>query len=95
MSHSFLNQKTSCELYCDERSLENGNKSTHPTPETQHMLIYSNMADVDVASVLSAAEKESKEKYKSTEVLKDVEPDLDLGNLLATDHQAIDIRELR
>jgi len=56
------------------------------------------MADsmkIDVASVLSAAEKNTREKFKSTEVIKDIDPDLDIGNLLATDLQPIDIREFR
>ncbi|KAJ7386301.1 Rhodanese- sulfurtransferase [Desmophyllum pertusum] len=59
---------------------------------------YFNMADgmeFDVASVLSAAEKDAKEKFKSTEVVRDIDPDLDIGNLLTTDLQPIDIRELR
>ena len=51
--------------------------------------------EVDVASVLSAAEKDAKEKFKSTEVAKDVDPELDIGNLLATDLQPFDVRELR
>lgn len=51
--------------------------------------------EIDVASVLSSAEKDSKEKYKSVEVTKDIEPDLDIGNLLATDLQPIDIQQLR
>ena len=56
------------------------------------------MADgmaVDVASVLSAAEKDAKEKFKYIEVAKDVDPELDIGNLLATDLQPIDVREIR
>lgn len=60
--------------------------------------VYFNMADsmeVDVASVLSAAEKNTREKFKSTEVIKNIDPDLDIGNLLATDLQPIDIREFR
>lgn len=51
--------------------------------------------EIDVASVLSAAEKNVKEKFKSTEVTKDIDPDLDIGNLLATDLQPIDIRDFR
>jgi len=51
--------------------------------------------EIDVASVLSAAEKNAKEKFKSTEVRKDIDPDLDIGNLLSTDLQPIDIREFR
>ena len=51
--------------------------------------------EIDVASVLSAAEKNVKEKFKSTEVIKDIDPDQDIGNLLATDLQPIDIREFR
>ena len=51
--------------------------------------------EVNVASVLSAAEKDAKEKFKSTDVAKDVDPELDVGNLLATDLQPIDVRELR
>ena len=51
--------------------------------------------EIDVASVLSAAEKNAKEKFKSTEVTKDIDPDLDIGNLLATDLQPIDLREIR
>lgn len=60
--------------------------------------VYFNMADgmeIDVESVLSAAEKDAKEKFKSTEVIKDIDPDLDIGNLLATDLQPIDVREFR
>lgn len=60
--------------------------------------VYFNMADsmkIDVASVLSAAEKNTREKFKSTEVIKDIDPNLDIGNLLATDLQPIDIREFR
>ena len=62
------------------------------------MHVHFNMADsmeIDVESVLSAAEKNAKEKFKSTEVIKDIDPDLDIGNLLATDLQPIDIREFR
>jgi len=51
--------------------------------------------EIDVASVLSAAEKNAKEKFKSTEVRKDIDPDLDIGNLLSTDLQPIDVREFR
>ena len=51
--------------------------------------------EIDVESVLSAAEKDAKEKFKSIEVIKDVDPDLDIGNLLASDLQPIDIREFR
>ena len=51
--------------------------------------------EVDVASVLSAAEKDANEKFKSTEVIKDVDPEFDVGNLLATDLQPIDVRQLR
>lgn len=51
--------------------------------------------EIDVASVLSAAEKNTKEKFQSTEVRRDIDPDLDIGNLLSTDLQPIDIRELR
>ena len=64
--------------------------------------LYFNMADgIDgdldstVASVLSLAEKSNKEKYRSIEVTKDVEPDLDIGNLLATDLQPVDGQEFR
>ncbi|KAL9957536.1 hypothetical protein ACROYT_G039177 [Oculina patagonica] len=60
--------------------------------------VYFNMADgmeIDVDSVLFAAEKDAKEKFKSTEVIKDIDPDLDIGNLLATDLQPIDIRQFR
>lgn len=60
--------------------------------------VYFNMADsmeIDVALVLSAAEKNTREKFKSTEVMKDIDPDVDIGNLLATDLQPIDIREFR
>lgn len=60
--------------------------------------VYFNMADsmeIDVALVLSTAEKNTREKFKSTEVIKDIDPDLDIGNLLATDLQPIDIREFR
>lgn len=60
--------------------------------------VYFKMADgmeVDVASVLYAAEKDAKEKFKTTEVVKVIDPDLDVGNLLATDLQPIDMRELR
>ncbi|XP_058958758.2 ribosome biogenesis regulatory protein homolog [Pocillopora verrucosa] len=51
--------------------------------------------DSTVASVLSLAEKSNKEKYRSTEVTRDVEPDLDIGNLLATDLQPVDGQEFR
>ena len=51
--------------------------------------------EVDVASVLSAAEKDAEGKFKSIDVKKDIDPDLDVGNLLAIDLQPIDLRELR
>ena len=51
--------------------------------------------DSTVASVLSLAEKSNKEKYRSTEVTRDIEPDLDIGNLLATDLQSVDGQEFR
>ena len=51
--------------------------------------------DSTVASVLSLAEKGNKEKYRSIEVTRDVEPDLDIGNLLATDLQPVDGQEFR
>ena len=51
--------------------------------------------EVDVASVLSAAEKDAQGKFKSIDVKKDVDPELDVGNLLAIERQPIDLRELR
>lgn len=51
--------------------------------------------EVDVASVLSTAEKDAQEKFKSIDVKKDIDPELDVGNLLAIDLQPIDLRELR
>ena len=51
--------------------------------------------EVDVASVLSAAEKDAEGKFKSIDVKKDIDPELDVGNLLAIDLQPIDLRELR
>lgn len=51
--------------------------------------------EVDVESLLSAAEKDATEKFKSTEVQKEIDPELDIGNLLATDLQPVDVRELR
>ena len=51
--------------------------------------------EVDVASVLSAAEKVAEGKFKSIDVKKDIDPELDVGNLLAIDLQPIDLRELR
>lgn len=51
------------------------------------------MAPVDVAEVLSTAEKGGKDKLKSTDVAKDVDPELDIGNLLSSDLQPIDVRE--
>ena len=47
-----------------------------------------------VQSVLkSSAEKES--KYKTTEVVKDIEVDIDEGHLLAVDPNPLDIKLLR
>lgn len=51
------------------------------------------MAPVDVAALLTTVEKGSKDKLKSTDVAKDVDPELDLGNLLGSDLQPIDVRE--
>ena len=51
--------------------------------------------EVDVASVLSAAEKDAEGKFKSVDVTKDIDPELDVGNLSAIDLQPIDLRELR
>ncbi|XP_067042982.1 ribosome biogenesis regulatory protein homolog [Acropora muricata] len=51
------------------------------------------MAPVDVAALLNTAEKGAKDKLKSTDVAKEVDPVLDLGNLLGSDLQPIDVRE--
>ncbi|KAK2557135.1 Ribosome biogenesis regulatory protein-like protein [Acropora cervicornis] len=51
------------------------------------------MAPVDVAALLTTAEKGAKDKLKSTHVAKEVDPELDLGNLLGSDLQPIDVRE--
>lgn len=53
----------------------------------------SKMAPVDVAALLNTAEKGAKDKLKSTDVAKEVDPVLDLGNLLGSDLQPIDVRE--
>ena len=51
------------------------------------------MADI-VASVLqAAAEKEA--NFKTTEVVKYIEPELDEGNLLSTDSNPLDFKLLR
>ena len=51
------------------------------------------MADglVDVDSVL----RNAKERYKTVEVHKDIEPQFDVGNLLATDMQPIELKDIR
>lgn len=56
------------------------------------------MADrsgVNVEEVLLAVEQDAKERYKPIEVLKDIAPVLDSGNLLSTDLQPIDLRDFR
>ena len=47
--------------------------------------------DVDLEAVLAA----KKAQYKSTEVQKDVELQYDLGNLLATDLNPLDVQALK
>ena len=51
------------------------------------------MADgaVDVDAVL----KDAKERYKTVEVRKDIDLQLDVGNLLASDVQPIELKEFR
>ncbi|KAH3871196.1 hypothetical protein DPMN_034390 [Dreissena polymorpha] len=51
------------------------------------------MADVVENVLKEAAEKEA--KYKTTEVHKDIDVDVDLGNLLTSDPNPIDSRTLR
>lgn len=45
---------------------------------------------VDIQDLLLAAEKKGQGRYKSTEVKKLIEPQLDIGNLLVTDQDPIE-----
>ena len=53
----------------------------------------SSMADLVESVLRSIAEKES--KYKTVEVQKDIELEIDEGNLLAIDHNPLDLKSLR
>ena len=67
-------------------------------PQCTSVVATTKMADataVNVAEVLSAAERETKERFKSVEVTKDIEPAVDCGNLLAVDLQPLDVRGMR
>ena len=50
---------------------------------------------VGIEELLSAAEKKDKERYKSTEVAKAIEPQLDIGNLLVADQDPIETTNFR
>lgn len=50
---------------------------------------------IDFEDLLSAAEKKEKERYKSTEVEKLIEPQLDVGNLLVVDQDPIKFSDFK
>ena len=50
---------------------------------------------VSVEKILADADKEDKLRQKSTTVFKEVEPSIDLGNLLLTDLQPVDANQFR
>lgn len=50
---------------------------------------------IDIEDLLSAAERKVKERYKSTEVQKLIEPQLDIGNLLVVDQDPIEFSNFK
>ena len=49
----------------------------------------------EVDQILSQADENKKSNFKSIEIFKEVEPNIDVGNLLLLDQQPIAITELR
>ena len=49
----------------------------------------------EVDQILSQADENKKSSFKSIEIFKEVEPNIDVGNLLLLDQQPLAITELR
>lgn len=53
------------------------------------------MADKAVTQKVAKILSSNESKFKTVEVTKEVDPTLDLGNLLLNDHQPVDCKEIK